>query len=327
MTTPNADSISRYAALRGELERLRLEFAREGARHNALLAQRYWDAEPLADAGWESFASRAASPGGWEEWHVLAGGEGLIRFNGDGSALDAFTRLAESGWLVLAGLEQAPAPGEVTLGNDAYLCGWVAAVFETALAAMTPTLRLEYERWGLLDGEGEALTEFDPGYWYGGGADRHPAHPFVQSLTRDLFSTSAEAIACWLDPDHVLTVDVRLDDLPIRLPTVVGPSPSVSLVPAKSALAATDELSTREAAGYLNVSVDTLNAHVRAGRLPRRNVSPHGSSRGPFLYKVADLAKLRDGSYRRTVPSDQPKRVKARKVAPPPEPDYDGLDL
>ena len=171
MTPANGGSTTRYAAFRGELQRLRLEFEREGARHNALLTQRYWDAEPLTDEGWGAFASRAASPGSWEEWHILAGGEGLIRFHGDGTSLDGYTRLAESGWLVLTALEQAPAPGEVALGNDAYLCGWVAAVFETALAAMTPTLRLEYERWGLRDEEVDAPNEFDPAYWHGSGAE------------------------------------------------------------------------------------------------------------------------------------------------------------
>lgn len=326
MKHTNGNSTTLYTALRGELERLRQQFEHDGPHHNGLLAQRYWDAEQLTDEGWEAFVRRAARPQVWEEWHVLAGGEGLIRLSGDNTSLDAFTRLAESGWLALAALEQVRAPGQVILGNDGHLCGWVTAVFETALAAMTPTLRLDYERWGLADEEVAALNELDPSYWHGEGDDRHPAHPCVQTLSRDLFISSAEAIACWLDPDHVLTVDVRLDDLPIRLPSVDGPHPDIASGAEKLPLAGTDELSTRDSAAFLNVSVDTLNAHVRAGRLPRRNVSPHGSSRGPFLYKVADLAKLRDGSYRRTVPRDQPKRVKARKVAPP-EPNYDGLDL
>ena len=327
MTSSDDSTTARYVALRGVLERLRHQFEHDGPRHNGLLAQRYWDAEQLTDDGWEAFTRRASDSRSWEEWHVLAGGEGLIRVSGDRTALDDFTRLAESGWLALAALEQSPESGLVTLGNDGHLCGWVTAVFETALAAMTPTLRLAYERWGLADEEVADLNELDPSYWHGEGDDRHPAHPCVQTLTRDLFISSAEAIACWLDPDHVLTVDVHLDDLPIRLPSVDGPHPDIASGAEKLALAGTDELSTRDSAAFLNVSVDTLNAHVRAGRLPRRNVSPHGSSRGPFLYKVADLAKLRDNAYRRAVPRGQPKAAKTRRAAPPPEPNYDHLDL
>lgn len=320
----SSESRVRYSGLRVELDRLRQQFARSGGVR--LFAQRYWGAGQLPESGWEAFARRAAQPQTWEEWHLLADGEGLIRFYGDHAALDDFNRMAESGWLTLAALERLPEPSLITLGADSDLCGWMSAVFETALAAMTPTLHLKYEQWGLDEDEVDDLNKFDSAYWFGEGDERHPAHPFVQSLTRDLFVSSAEAIGCWLDPDHVLTVDVRLDDLSIRLPSLErpcsNPSEQVERVPPAGA----DELSTRDAATFLKVSVDTLNAHVRAARLPRRNISPHGSSRGPFLYRVADLAKLRDSDYRRAVPRGQPKTVNKRKTAPP-EPDYDDLDL
>lgn len=320
---------SPYMALRGELERLRDCFRHEGLTRSGLLAQRYWDADQIAPEGWAAFASRVARADCWEEWHLLAGGEGLIRLHGDGTALDAFARLAESGWLALVALEQAPAPGAITLGYDGHLCGWLTAVFETALAAMTPSLRLEYERWGLADDEVESLNEFDPSYWCESGVDRHPVHPYVQTLTRDLFTASADAIGCWLDPDHVLSIDWRLDDLPIRLPAVAGQIEVVASPLDKPGLVATDELTTREAAKFLKVSVDTLNAHVRDGRLPRRSVSPHGSSRGPFLYKASDLTKLRDMGYRRTLPKVAAGGAKPRRGTKPPpvEPVYEGLDL
>lgn len=328
MTSGDDGATARYVALRGVLERLRHQFEHDGLRHNGLLAQRFWDAEQLTDDGWDAFARRASDSRSWEEWHVLAGGEGLIRLYGDRTALDDFARLAESGWLALAALEQAPAPGQVILGNDSHLSGWLAAVFETALATMTPTLRLEFERWGLEDAEVQSLNEFDPGYWCGSDVYRHPAYPCVQMLARDLFISSAEAIGCWLDPDSVVSVDWRLDDLPIRLPAVGSATGVAGTISEKPLLPTTDELTTRDAALFLKVSVDTLNAHVRAGRLPRRNVSPHGSSRGPFLYKVSDLTKLRDMDYRRTLPRTAPRGAKPRRAAPPPaEPDYDDLDL
>jgi hypothetical protein len=320
------DQVSpRYTALRSELERLSRHFEAEAGINRGLYAQRFWDADHLSDEGWSAFARRASGRLEWEEWHVLNGGEGVIRVYSNGNAIDAFKRLAEGGWLSLAALEQEPGPGLVTLGDDAGLCGWMSAVFETALAAMTPTLRLDYSRWGLTDEAVEEVNEFDPDYWCGDGGERHPAHPFVQTLAGDLFSSSATAIACWLDPDHVPTVDVRLDDLPIRLPAADAPPAAARDNPV---MAETGELTTREAAAYLKIGVDTLKAHVLAGRLPRRNVSPHGSGRGPFLYKVADLAKLRDGSYRRTLPRDQPKAAPAKRAKPaPPEPGYDHLDL
>lgn len=319
----NGQVSPRYTGLRDELERLRRRFEAEAGFHRGLYAQRFWDADQLSDEGWEAFTRRAAHRTQWEEWHVLNCGEGVIRLYGDSGVLDAFSRLTEGGWLSLEALEQGPGPGIVTLGNDSGLCGWLSAVFETALAAMTPTLRLEYGRWGLADERVGEVSEFDTAYWHGAGVERHPAHPCVQTLIADLFSSSATAIACWLDPDNIPTVEARMDDLPIRLPAA-GILPAVTQ--AKPVAAVTGELTTREAAGYLNVSVDTLDAHIRAGRLPRRNVSPHGSSRGPFLYKVADLDKLRDGDYRRVVPKDPPKKSKGRPAAPH-EPDYDDLDL
>lgn len=89
-----------------------------------------------------------------------------------------------------------------------------------------------------------------------------------------------------------------------------------------------EEMGTEEAAAHLNVSVDTLNGHVRAGRLPRRNVSPDGASKGPYLYKVADLDKLRDVSYRRIVPGDRRPGARPRRAAAPTaQPNYDHLDL
>lgn len=71
----------RHASWRGVLERLRQQFEHDGIRHKGLLAQRFWDAEQLTDDGWEAFTRWASDSRSWEEWHVLAGGEGLIRLS------------------------------------------------------------------------------------------------------------------------------------------------------------------------------------------------------------------------------------------------------
>ena len=87
----------------------------------------------------------------------------VTRLCGDRASLDDFTRLAESRWLALAALGQSPEPGLVILGNDGHSCGWVTAVFETALAALEKGL---YEWFA---DRGIEPQDYPPFSWKEGG--------------------------------------------------------------------------------------------------------------------------------------------------------------
>jgi predicted ArsR family transcriptional regulator len=85
------------------------------------------------------------------------------------------------------------------------------------------------------------------------------------------------------------------------------------------------ELSRREAARYLGVSIDTLIELQAAGLVRYRNASPPGSGKPRYRYPVADLDSLMRQGYRR----DPPRAAKApsrRQKRPRPQ-TYEHLDL
>ncbi len=317
------EGAGQYPLLRDELRRLAEHFRQSAAAYPGLRCQRVWDANPVSDAGWERFADANPLDAAWQETHLLAGGDGLLRYYGNFAALGPFTALADGGWLALARLETL-AEAHVVLGNSGYADGWVEAVVETALSTMTPVLRVECERWNLPEEQLGGLDDAAPGYWSDAGPDRYPVHPCVQSLSLDAFASSAEAIRLWLDPTACVTVGLRLDDLAIRLPA--RGSASATPPPAAAAHHPDDELDTKAAAAYLGISPDTLERYYRQRLLPRRNIAPPGSGKPRYRYKVADLTRARRHGEQWAAPDAPPAR-KRRRTPSDAEPTYDHLDL
>lgn len=87
-----------------------------------------------------------------------------------------------------------------------------------------------------------------------------------------------------------------------------------------------DELSTPDAARYLTVSIDTLRKYVATGLLARRNISPPGSGKPRYRFKVADLDRLKHDGYRLATPRPAPLKT-GRRTTPAPGPRYEHLDL
>lgn len=85
------------------------------------------------------------------------------------------------------------------------------------------------------------------------------------------------------------------------------------------------ELSRREAAAYLGVSIETLLEFQRAGLLRYRNASPPGSGKPRYRYPVADLDRLMQQGYRRDQPP--PRNVPARRRKQVHPQTYEHLDL
>jgi len=76
-----------------------------------------------------------------------------------------------------------------------------------------------------------------------------------------------------------------------------------------------DEMTSREAAAHLGISKETLLKLVRASQLARRNVSPPGSGKPRFRYRIADLDRLkREGFHLLASPSVP--SIRARKKRP-----------
>ncbi|HEY1186190.1 MAG TPA: helix-turn-helix domain-containing protein [Gemmata sp.] len=313
-----------YSTLRDELRRLEPAFRASAAAYPGLRCQRVWDGNTVTEAGWERFADANPLPHAWQESHVLAGGDGLLRFTGDPAAFAAFTAVADGGWVVLDRLQEL-AEAQVTLGQSGYADGWVEAVFETAVATMTPVLRVECDRWELTEDELEELNEYDPSYWSDDGPDRYPLHPCVQTFVLDVFTSSAEAIRLWLDPDAVVSVDLRMDDLAIRLPAFASTPDSIPALTPKIVPHPDDELDTKAAAAYLGVSPDTLERYFQSRLLPRRNIAPPGSGMPRYRYRVADLMRARQQREQWATP--KPPAARRRRPPPDAKPTYDHLDL
>ena len=84
------------------------------------------------------------------------------------------------------------------------------------------------------------------------------------------------------------------------------------------------ELPTREAALYLTVSEDTLKKYVSDGLLARRNISPSGSGKPRYRFRIADLDRLKSESYRKMVPRQAATRRRRNQGEVQV---YEGLDL
>ena len=85
------------------------------------------------------------------------------------------------------------------------------------------------------------------------------------------------------------------------------------------------ELSRRDAALYLGISVETLLEFQRGGMLRYRNSSPPGSGKPRYRYPVEDLDRLMREGYRRDPPRPTATRVPGRKRQAPQA--YEHLDL
>lgn len=83
------------------------------------------------------------------------------------------------------------------------------------------------------------------------------------------------------------------------------------------------ELSRREAARFLGISLDTLVELHRSGCLLFRDASPPGSARPLYRYAVKDLEEFIQSGYRRESP--EPARAPRRPSSRPQK--YDHLDL
>jgi hypothetical protein len=59
-----------------------------------------------------------------------------------------------------------------------------------------------------------------------------------------------------------------------------------------------DEMSSRDAAAFLGISVDSLNKLFRNGQLARRNASPEGSGKPRYRYRIADLERMKREGFR-----------------------------
>jgi hypothetical protein len=89
------------------------------------------------------------------------------------------------------------------------------------------------------------------------------------------------------------------------------------------------DLSRREAARYMGVSVDTLTKFQRQGLLRYRNASPPGSGKPKYLYPVEDLDQLIRQGYRQDLPLPAKAPAPSGRLKPKrPQPQkYEHLDL
>ena len=85
------------------------------------------------------------------------------------------------------------------------------------------------------------------------------------------------------------------------------------------------ELSSREAAQYIGVDVDTLHDIRKRGLVLYRNASPPGSGKPRYRFPVADLDRFMQQSYRRDLPRPAKAPARHRKQAQPQN--YEHLDL
>lgn len=74
-----------------------------------------------------------------------------------------------------------------------------------------------------------------------------------------------------------------------------------------------DEMSSRDAAAFLGISVDSLNKLFGNGQLARRNASPEGSGKPRYRYRIADLERMKREGFRQLAKpafDSRPKRQK-----------------
>jgi hypothetical protein len=160
----------------------------------------------------------------------------------------------------------------------------------------------------------------------------------VRSLESTIaISEGLAIIANWMaELRRYLRICDRTDYLPCPeggFPTPSAPAPPEFSTPSAPTRAIEDgkacrpmerrELSRREAAQYLGVSLDTLVELHRSGCLLFRDASPPGSARPLYRYAVKDLEEFIQSGYRRESP--EPARAHRRPSSRPQK--YDHLDL
>jgi hypothetical protein len=222
-------TIREYTTLRSELEAVQEQF-KQGARQFPNL--RYESicplSEPLSQEAWSNFI--AANEGDnsdseWEAWEVDTDGISCIHYYGDEKWFELYRRLAESGFLVLQGIERClteftsmPTDWKLDLPSFEGYAAWTYLVDSTAQIS-TPFLRQVGRVWNLPDdyeGETDELM-YETWETPPEGGDRFPKHPFCVAILHDLFRSSVETIREWLEPDIVPTVGECYGQSPIAL--------------------------------------------------------------------------------------------------------------
>ena len=250
-----AESTTRYLDLRIELELLRDEFLGaldQGWRVQHQLLSAIGHPPSPSDEAWQGFVranqGRLIQPGEWEVFDPFPTGGYCSRYHGFeiSNALDEFKTLASNGFRILetiadevdggltvpAGLRLEIPRAEVESGYEPSLAefGWIQLLYETARLWPTGLVRVEPELfWG--DPEFETGEEFEElakqTVTPKDGNVPYPAFPLVESLQSDLFRSSAEALAMWLNPADVLELDTWRGAIPVYLPVVEdAPTPA-----------------------------------------------------------------------------------------------------
>jgi hypothetical protein len=222
-------AIREYTTLRSELEAVQEQFE-QGARQFPNL---YYESigapkEPLSQESWSNFIAANEgdnSDSGWEAWEVDTNGILCIHYYGDQKWFEIYRRLAESGFLVLQGIEKClteftsmPTNWKLDLPSFDGYAAWTYLVDSTAQIS-TPLLRQIGRAWNLPDGyEGDSdQLMYETWETPPEGGDRFPKHPFCVAILHNLFRSSVEVIREWLEPDIVPTVGECYGQSPIAL--------------------------------------------------------------------------------------------------------------
>lgn len=230
--TDSLDSESEFAwydRLCGQLLRVQGEFERFAIGETHLYHVLFEFEGPLDDLQWEAFvdANRGAVGGGKaEHWECLPDRSLGGCFYGDLSTLDVFRKIATSSYLILREMQFLVSRGQklpencvLSLPASVDDSAWLQLVHQTA-RLNTAILRHRAAIWKLP--QGSLLDEVpEERRWDSGPNDiRFPSHPISLSLHFDVFSSSSEAINCWVYPEDVIPVGGLFDHSPIELPIV-----------------------------------------------------------------------------------------------------------
>lgn len=222
-----------YERLCGELLRVQGEFERFAQENTGLFHAMFQFDSPLEDSAWEAFVRAnhgSVGHGQAENWEPLPDRSLGGCFYGDLNRLGDFRRIAASGLLILRDIEFL-SHNRNTLPEDALLrlpdypenrldVAWLQLVHQTA-QLNTAFLRLETVIWNLpSEISVDDLPDDDRFFASDEKGTRCPAHPICSRLHLDLFSSSSEAINCWMNPEGVVPVGGLFDHSPVELPGV-----------------------------------------------------------------------------------------------------------
>lgn len=177
---------------------------------------------------WPPFIQANSRPeGDWQHFEVFNNGWWCARFFGFEDGLADFTRLAGMGYDLLAELRRAADSGRgvphgfvLSLPEPPGLHGWTRAVYSTAQSYATARL---FEREGDWDRTGLTILDEEERWIMTGAGGRRLSHPAYQALGHDVFTSSAEAIRLWLDPESADRVGWDNEHPEIILPGVRPP--------------------------------------------------------------------------------------------------------